>query len=774
MDDPTSHPERADAPRSSHPAAPRRRRRGLLGRLGERTAQFAYIGLWAGLFLVAGFASAGATFVPFFDRAKPATTPPEAQLADPPARIVEAGLMLAAKVVGEELRVAVDGRFVPMFWAGVNLGATVPGHEPGELAAARPDYDRWFGEMGELGVSVVRVYTILPPAFYDALREHNLRNPGKPLYVLHGIWIPEDRFSATGNAWNPEVVRDMRNEIRDAVGAVSGATVIDPVRGHAAGVYTSDISPWLMGWSFGVEWDPTAAHTTDLRNRGMAPYSGRYFRATTGATPMESWIASNLDEIAGRQAEHGWSAPVTFTNWDTTDPLRHPDEPLHLDDLVSIDAMHIAATPAWPAGYFASYHAYPYYPDFLRWQEEYQIYRRARDGKLDPYAGYIHDLRRHHRGIPLMVTELGQPTSLGCAHRAPLGRDQGCHSEQEAAANVVDMLHDLRDEGMAGGIVFEWLDEWFKFTWNTIDYELPGDHRALWRSVLTNEEHFGIIAAEPGASDLVVLDGEDREWDGIAPIGGGSASVTQVAAVSDAENVYLRLEVAPELWRRQRIVIGLDARPGGNRGLPGLPGVDREAEMAVVIEPGGEARMHHAGWIEPLGIRYGVNEGYIPTDPADVQPESGAWVRIRQILSYPYRLRGSRQMHAAEVRDASLMPWGTTDPASPRFDDRNLIDGRGDVLEIALPWAMLSVADPSTHRLYVVGLDGKVTTRRADRLGISIAVKGEPLVTTTGYTWDGWDTVQWHERRKAGWPILQRAFRGYRGALGGDATPRCG
>ena len=28
--------------------------------------------------------------------------------------------------------------------------------------------------------------------------------------------------------------------------------------------------------------------------------------------------------------------------------------------------MHIAATQAWPGGFFASYHAYPYYPDFLR------------------------------------------------------------------------------------------------------------------------------------------------------------------------------------------------------------------------------------------------------------------------------------------------------------------------------------------------------------------------------------------------------------------------
>ena len=777
MDSPASHPERADAdaPASTHSAALPRRRRGLLARLGERSAQVAYIGLWAGLFVLAGVISAGATFAPFLHRAKPIPPPAERAYAPPPPRALEHGLRLPAKVVGEEVRVASGETFVPHFWAGVNLGASVPGQQPGAVAATRRDYDRWFAEMGELGVTVVRVYTILSPAFYDALRDYNLRHPERPLYVLHGIWIPEERFNATKDIWDPQVVREMRHEIRSAVAAVHGDAVIPPVPGHARGIYRSDISPWLMGWSFGIEWDPESSHATDLKHPAMLPYRGRYIRAKRGATPMENWIAANLDDIAAQEAGRGSSVPLTFTNWATTDPLHHPDEPLMEEDLVSIDAMHMGATEAWPAGYFASFHAYPYYPDFLRLQKDYQTYRRPRDGKIDPYAGYIHDLRRHHKGIPLMVTEFGQPTSLGCAHLAPLGRNQGCHSEQEAAANVVDMLHDLRDEGVAGGIVFMWLDEWFKFTWNTIDDELPPDHRALWRNPLTNEEHFGIIAAEPGPRDLVVLDGKDGEWNGIAPIGGGSGSVTQVAAMSDAENVYLRLKVAPELWRRKRIVIGLDARPGGNRGLPGLPGVDRQAEMAVVIEPGGEARMLHAGWIEPLGRRYGINGGaFIPTSRADVLPESGAWVRLRQLLNFPLRMPSSGRLNPAEVRDASLMPWGTTDPASPRFDDRNLVDGRGGVLEIALPWGMLSVSDPSTHRLSVVGLDGKVTTRVISSLGISIAVAGEPLVRTGGYRWKGWDTVQWHERRKAGWPILQRAFQAYLGAPAGGPALRHG
>lgn len=42
------------------------------------------------------------------------------------------------------------------FLPGVDLGATTPGHQPGELAITPRDYRRWLYEMGELGVRAVR------------------------------------------------------------------------------------------------------------------------------------------------------------------------------------------------------------------------------------------------------------------------------------------------------------------------------------------------------------------------------------------------------------------------------------------------------------------------------------------------------------------------------------------------------------------------------------------------------------------------------------------
>src|SRR5689334_10031013 len=81
--------------------------------------------------------------------------------------VEQGGVKLTARVQGNGLALGFSHRFQPRFWPGVNLGVTVPGHAPGELAPTRKDYDRWLNGMGELGVRVVRVYTILKPVFYQ-------------------------------------------------------------------------------------------------------------------------------------------------------------------------------------------------------------------------------------------------------------------------------------------------------------------------------------------------------------------------------------------------------------------------------------------------------------------------------------------------------------------------------------------------------------------------------------------------------------------------------
>src|SRR4051812_42393277 len=119
-------------------------------------------------------------------------------------------LMLPARVQGRAIEAATANGYASMFWPGVNLGPTTPGHSPGEVAATREEYDRWLRDMGDLGVRVVRIYTILRPSFYEALDAYNDEHADAPIMLIQGVWIPEEEFYETENAYSKPVTDGFR------------------------------------------------------------------------------------------------------------------------------------------------------------------------------------------------------------------------------------------------------------------------------------------------------------------------------------------------------------------------------------------------------------------------------------------------------------------------------------------------------------------------------------------------------------------------------------
>jgi hypothetical protein len=684
------------------------------------------------------------------------TRAPESWAPRPDER---AGLSRLAFAEGDKLYLqTVSGR--RSFIAGVNLGSTIPGTQPGELAVSAADYRRWFPQMAALGLRAVRVYTILPPSFYQELAAYNAAHRDAPLYLVQGVWIPEEQFLAGGDLFAPAVRDGFAGEIDDAVRAVHGELGREERGGVAHGAWTADVSRWLLAYSLGVEWDPRATLASDEKNAGRPAFRGDFFSSTADASPTETWLAVALERCAAEEAARGLTVPLTFTNWPTTDPLSHPDEPLDQEDLVSVDAGHIRASKAWPAGFFASYHAYPYYPDFMRHETALQRYRF--EGRLDPYAGYLAALRSHHAGTPLMITEFGVPSSIGTAHMGPLGRSQGDHSEQQAMAMDAELLRIIRAQGCAGGFVFEWADEWFKFTWNTIDYEVPGERRQLWVNPLTNEEHFGLIATDPGAQPMVTVDGEGGEWssNGSQVIAESRGALREIRAVKDEGYLYLRLVLDdPSVWQRKAVTIGVDVLPGGNRGLPGLANADPEADYAIVLGPGRQGSSLVSSRDDPYWVTYGLGRHYLRSVAPAYPPGHGVgvWHLQRQITNRPLVVPSTGQRLPVEWFDVGKLRFGTADPADPRYDSR-VTWAAGDCVEIRLPYALIGFADPSSLRALVVRRDGTVTTAAVGRVGLEVAV-GNEVATTSGYAWEPWQTVAWHERPKAGSAAFAAAVR---------------
>ncbi len=683
----------------------------------------------------------------------PSSSKPAAEVSN-----TAAGLSFVARADDDGLVVFTDDGEID-FLTGVNVGAAMPGRLPSELQIDAATWRRWLPMIADLGVHALRIYTVQPPNFYEEFRAYNEANPDRPLYLVHGVWLPEELLADRRDLFDPAVMEHTRSDIDGAVAAVHGDGELPPRAGYASGSFTADVSPWLVAWAFGIEMDPQLVAESDVANVGRT-YEGTFVSATADASPTEVWLAEMLDRIAGLEASHGRSVPLTFTNWPTTDPLDHPTEPLATEDLVGIDANHLVASEAWPAGLFASYHAYPYYPDFQRYEPGIADFEHA--GRIDPYAGYLTKLRDHHAaaGLPVVVLEFGVPSSLGSAHFGSLGRDQGGHDEPTAMAINADLLRTQHDLGLAGGFVFAWHDEWFKRTWNTMDLEVPADRRQLWQNPLTNEENFGLLAIAPGEhGPPVVTDGDGSDWqrDNSQVILESRGAVREVRATHDEAYIYLRLIVDEErVWDETPVSVGFDIVPGGNGGLPSAPGVGSDADTLIVVGPGDEASAYVRASNDYNALVLGRRLGYFAVDDVDLTEGSGVWNPQRLVVNRPLKVPVIELEQPIEWHDLNPLPTGSSSPDDPRFDSRTVWAAQEKTIELRVPWSMVGLSDPSSRAALVVSSDGALSTVEVERMGITVAA-GPSGESTNGYAWEPWNAVSWHERPKVGLDLFVAA-----------------
>ncbi len=703
------------------------------------------------------------------------------------------------------LEVADGRRYRAIFVKGVNLGAALPGRHPSEFPEDPSLYARWLEEISRLGANAVRVYTLHPPAFYRALAAHNAAPGGRRLWLLQGVWteLPAGSHDFSDRAYTAR----LEAEIARVVDAVHGNLVLGARPGRASGSYDADVSADVLAFIIGREWEPFAV----LEHNALRPletsWSGRWFRVE-GARAMECWAGKVLDFAADYEASrYRAMRPLAIANWPTLDPLHHPTEATRAeedawrerygipherklasapweDDAVSLDATRIRPTPANRAGTFAAYHIYPNYPDFLNLEP---AYGRAcdREGPFR-YAGYLEALERHHGPQPVLVAEFGISTSRGIAHLEPGGAHHGGHDERAQGALLARMLRAIHDTGMAGGVVFELLDEWFKPTWSVAPLEVPAERRRLWFNAESPEQSYGLIAARPARAGIR-LDGDPGDWSGLPPLAsaepaeGGWASLRELRATSDEGYLYLFLATggaaAPLDWSRVSFRLALDtyAPDRGERELP-PPG-------RTTVPTGAEFLVELAG---PNSSFLSASEPYDPyrSSPpgrvASPREPTGRFARLRLETNRERFGRDGTRYPAAEVERGALR-FGSLDPSSPAFDTRTdvAIGEASGTIELRLAWSLLNVADPSSRRVlhHEPGPAGEEAgTVETDGIRVyAFAVDpsdpaAAPLdrlppagMPARPYVWHGWEEPLYVLDRKPGLDELRRAMEGIRG-----------
>jgi len=702
-------------------------------------------------------------------------------LASPP---VPPGLepRVPARTQGEHFEVRTAKGWEPFYVKGVNLGAAVPGKFPSQFPADDSTYARWVELIALANANTVRLYTILPPAFYRAVRRWNEAHPDRALWLVHGVWA---ELPPGGNYDDPGWKADFRREMRRAVDVVHGRALVAAQAGHAWGRYDADVSEYVLAFVLGREWEPFSIRAYNRRPHGRRSYRGRFLAVDRG-TPADVWLAEQCDELLRYEWDvYHAQRPIAYTNWPPLDPLHHATESSRAEeqalrrrfgfppnprlkeydnDVDALDAMLVRPTAADVAGYFAAYHAYPYYPDFIALDVGYG----AAGSTAGPshYFGYLLDLRRHHAGRPLLIAEYGVPSSRGVSHLQPEGMHHGGHDEEEMAAIDVRLTREIREAGLAGGIVFAWLDEWFKHTWVTIDLELPAERTRLWHNVMDAEQNYGLLGEYAGAADATPQPGGDAaRWRGLPLVERSGAIALRVGA--DPSYLYIVLDGGPGLDSTRYVVgIATHAGTGGQRALPGVSRAsDVGFEFALVLNDTTDAQLLVAPTYNPYLI---PRPGAGPTalDPfyhwgatLERATTDGTWDSLfvttnrwrigRDGRTFPARGVNRGRMRYGRAEASSLADW--------------YVDRDAGLIAVRIPWGLMNVTDPSSRRVLrrIVPPDRFETTVSAGfRFAVAAVARADGAVRAwlpagPTYVWPSWEEPEWHERLKPVYAALR-------------------
>jgi hypothetical protein len=328
---------------------------------------------------------------------------------------------------------------VPFPVRGVVYVPGYPGHLPWdvEIAAVLPErlrtsIDRDIAQLAALGANTIRFWGA-PAYCYQAIKRAG------NLFFLQTLWI------------DPEVTDLHDSQFKEGTKGYI-RSVIDRI--HS--VYTNHAPP-LIAYLVGNELSETTIQTTNAAHPELTGYSGSYITTEQNLSASEVFLAEMADYV--KQYEHdryGVTHLVSYAN-----DIRTAD----LIDTPFLD--------------FRSHNVYSYAVPY------YRPGTSPGSGSGTLLQGWIEELKVRFPDRPLLITESGLSVSPNAPHLGPPNYGYGGNTEAEQAAGLVQNIEDMATSSspVAGVIIHEFLDAWWKF----------GLDDSYWQDPNDVEEWFGIV-----------------------------------------------------------------------------------------------------------------------------------------------------------------------------------------------------------------------------------------------------------------------------------------
>lgn len=694
-----------------------------------------------------------------------------------------------------------EGDYVPFEIRGVDLGVGLPGEWATDFAIDEETYLRWFQWIQELGANTIRVYTILHDDFYNALYAYNTQREAageEPLWLLQGVWVDDYSHNSHKDAYDDGLLPEMLEDGKTVIDILHGNRSLLGRDGDASGRYRKDVSRWVLGYILGVEWESSLVTYTNQNNPDKSSYQGTYLTTTEEATPFEAMLARLGDGIISYETDrYCQQRLVAFANWPTTDPFSYSlVTTAYRYKSAAINVEHIQPTGQFLSGHFASYHVYPYFPDYLQteresagytWEELERLFGANQantiahrtslldapactdyvteadyydaSGRLNTYYAYLKALNRFHH-IPVVISEYGITTGRGRAQTDEnTGRSQGHVTEREQGRYLIECYEDIMAAGSAGSCLFSWQDEWFKRTWNTL-HAVDTDNTPYWSDYQTNEQFFGLLTFDPGEEESVCyVDGDSAEWtaeDVVWEDGRGSLSMKY-----DEKFLYFYAQWEGFDPERDTLYIPIDTTP--KTGSTYCQNYDitfeRPCDFLIRIHGENDSRVMVQERYEVLKAVYW--ESYYIVDPYVSPPDkrSPLFVNIDLALRLADLVpKSEMDQRVGEAVETGLLRLGNANPDSADFDSLADFMFTENGVELRLPWQLLNFSNPSEMMIHDDYYENYgVENLHIDEMYVGLTDgRSDTRTHMAPLALEGWGkTVTYHERLKKSYYMLQ-------------------
>jgi len=422
---------------------------------------------------------------------------------------------------------------------GVELDSSYGPQRGNDFTIEEDVWKRWFGMIKEMGANTIRISTVMDATFYEALYHYNENNED-PLFLIQGIRVSYDEVNGDENGERMRFYSLLKEDARDVIDIIHGRNLILTNERKGSGLYRFDLSPYVIGYLIGDEWNQDMISYLDhTLNDDETRFNGEYIQTTPEATSFEKLMASLVDDMLRYETnKYQTQRPIAVNSTFVMDPFEYPAHiRQQLGKINRFTMDHFVSKDQHLSGLFASY-------SYEEWPEEAFQFIKTESAKVT-MSDYLSELTNVH-DMPVIMSSFGYPseTYINQAY------DQG--------DKLIEGLTMFQESGLNGAIIRSFQDVWDRRNVTTaFMYDLQQIHE--FSDALTPNQHYGLIGFKPYRDEvLMTIDGNKSDWEDVTSLSAGTDATIKVTR----DHAYLYIMIESEaIQENNPLYFGFDFHP---------------------------------------------------------------------------------------------------------------------------------------------------------------------------------------------------------------------